>query len=196
MNLALFDFDGTITTKDTLIDFILYSFGKVKFIIGITLSFPHLVLFKMKIIANWNAKERFMKFFFKGADVDSIHESGKVYAKNVIPDIIRPEAQKQIDFHKKNGDKIFIVTASPDIWIKPWAEQHGITVIATRLAVIDNKLTSKIAGKNCHGQEKVNRIKEVINIEDYDKIYAYGDSSGDTQMLAIADVKYFRWKKL
>ena len=195
MNIALFDFDGTITTKDTLIDFILHSFGKFKFLIGITLSLPHLILFKMKLIANWNAKERFMKFFLKGIDVKTIQDMGINYAKNVIPSLVRSEAQKQIDFHKQNGDKIFIVTASPDIWIKPWAEQHGITVIATRLAIIDNKLTSKIAGKNCHGQEKVNRIKEIINLDDFDKIYAYGDSSGDTQMLAIADEKYYRWNK-
>ena len=41
---------------------------------------------------------------------------------------------------------------------------------------------------NCYGQEKVNRFLQVEPDRKSYVLYAYGDSSGDKEMIALADV--------
>ena len=70
--------------------------------------------------------------------------------------------------------------------------RNNLELIATRLEIKNNKLTGKFASKNCYGMEKVNRIKKNYNLDNYEVVYAYGDSMGDHQMLDLADIKYYR----
>ena len=65
-------------------------------------------------------------------------------------------------------------------------------LLATLLETENGIVTGKLSGKNCYGPEKVARIKSEFRLEEYDNIYAYGDSSGDTEMLAIATKPYYR----
>jgi phosphatidylglycerophosphatase C len=60
------------------------------------------------------------------------------------------------------------------------------------LEVKNGVVTGKIDGKNCNGKEKAKRIKQAINLNEYDSIYAYGDSAGDKQMLALATYTYYK----
>jgi len=79
------------------------------------------------------------------------------------------------------------VSASMQSWIQPWCDKNNIELLSTQLEFKDGKVTGRFLTKNCHGKEKENRIKELLHVEDYETIYAYGDSSGDTEMLALAD---------
>ncbi len=85
-----------------------------------------------------------------------------------------------------------IVSASPKNWIEPWAAPLGINVLSTNLEIKNGMITGKIEGKNCNGPEKVNRIKEHINLDSYDEIIAYGDTSGDLPMFEIATSTHFK----
>lgn len=78
------------------------------------------------------------------------------------------------------------MSASPENWISPWAQKMQVELIATQLEVQNGSITGKIAGKNCHGQEKVSRIKSKYSLADYAEIAAYGDTKGDLAMLALA----------
>jgi phosphatidylglycerophosphatase C len=196
MNLALFDFDGTITFKDTLFDFILYSTGRRTFIPGLFILLPVMILYFIKIIPNWKAKELVLSYFFKGWDTDWFNEAALKYSNERIPVILRKEAIDGLNYHVSQKDKIVIVSASVETWIKGWCMKNGFDLIGTRLEIIDKKITGKLLTKNCNGIEKVNRINEKYILKDYNKIYAYGDSRGDMPMLGLADEKYFRWKRL
>src|SRR5882724_3534751 len=66
--LALFDFDGTITSKDTLLEFIVYVKGRPLFYIGMFLLMPFLILYKLKVIHGESAKEKVLSFFFKNTE--------------------------------------------------------------------------------------------------------------------------------
>lgn len=188
MNIAFFDFDGTITTKDTLIDFILYAVGKRRFVFTMMYLSPILLLYFCKIIPNWYAKQIVITSFFKGFDVEKFNALSRHYSLNRIPQIVKPSMMQKINTHKANGDTVVVVTASCENWVKPWCDSVGIECIATRLKVHNNILTGKFDGKNCYGVEKVKRIKEKYNLFDYDKIYAYGNSKGDRAMLALANI--------
>jgi HAD superfamily phosphoserine phosphatase-like hydrolase len=95
-------------------------------------------------------------------------------------------------WHKHNNHQIVIVSASTEYWIKPWSEKMGLSLISTKLEIIENKLTGNFSGKNCHGEEKVKRIRDFYDLDKFENIYAYGDSDGDKQMLKIANKSFYK----
>jgi len=106
--------------------------------------------------------------------------------------LFRQSALQEIRRHLQNGTKVVIVSASPENWIAPWCRQYGIDIIATKLQVINGKITGKIEGKNCHGYEKVKHILKRYNLSQYNKIYAYGDTPGDLPMLALSTHSFYK----
>jgi len=193
--LALFDFDGTLTTKDSLPDFIKFAVGAPSYYFGLLLLSPMLVAFKFKLIRNDIAKETFISHYFKGWDSAHFQRIADQYSIENIDKIIKPEAMKRIRWHQEEGHKVVIVSASMECWLKKWCAREHIELIATHLEISDGKLTGHFAGKNCHGDEKVNRIRLAINLSEFDYIFAYGDSSGDTAMLKLANESYYRYYK-
>ena len=192
MNLALFDFDGTITKKDSLLCFIRYSVGNLKFIIGFTILSPIILAYKFKIISNTKAKEKLLFCFFKNISEEEFRSLATRFSLEYLDTIIRDNAIKTIQKHKKDGDEVVIVSASIECWLKPWCEKNNIKLLSTKLSFKNNRYIGKFSTKNCYGQEKVNRILLEYNLHQYEKIYAYGDSSGDRDMLKLADIKYFK----
>jgi phosphoserine phosphatase len=67
-----------------------------------------------------------------------------------------------------------------------------VTLLATRLEVSGNRLTGRIEGANCHGEEKVRRIRDAYQLKEYSQVYAYGDTKGDLPMLALADIRFYK----
>lgn len=192
MELALFDFDGTITKKDSLTDFIQYAVGKHAYYLGLLSLSPMLIAYKLKSVSNSIAKEKLITRFFKGWDSIQFQKIADKYSLEQIEKIIRAKAMEKITWHKEQGHKVIIVSASMESWLKKWCQKYNIDLIATRLEIQNGKLTGKFATKNCYGIEKVNRIKEQYNPSEYSLIYAYGDSPGDKDMLSIADERYYK----
>ena len=192
MTLALFDFDGTITTDDSLLKFIRFVVGDRRFLLGLVVLSPMLVLYKLKLIPNYKAKQYMLSWFFKGMSKDAFLKVANEYSLVHIDKILRPKAIEKINWHKNQGHKVVVVSASIECWLRPWCEKNGLELIATKLEIKDDIVTGKLLSKNCYGVEKVNRIKEIYNIEKYDYIYAYGDSSGDKQMLELAHEKFYK----
>lgn len=191
-HLALFDFDGTITRKDTFIEFIRFKAGLVRLTAGLALISPVLVLYKLKLIPNWRAKEIMFGWFFRGMSIEEFRRLGERFATTELPSLVRPSALTKIREHQASGHHVLIVTASAEAWIKPWSDQFGITVIATSWEVRDGVLTGKISGRNCYGPEKKVRILERVSLSDYESISVYGDTSGDREMLTLGTLRHYR----
>lgn len=190
--LVLFDFDGTITTTDTFVAFIRYNKGFLRFATGFLLLSPFIVAFKLKLYPNWKAKEVVLAYFFKGTSLTEFEKMCYAFYQNKLPSLIRPKALEEIANHKADGYEICIVSASPELWIKDWAKEQRINLIGTQLEVVNHKITGKITGKNCYGFEKECRVKSVYNLSNYHTIEAYGDSSGDKELLALAHLKHYK----
>lgn len=196
MRIAFFDFDGTITTKDTLLEFIKYSKGKFRFYLGFLLSSPWIIAYKGGIIPNQKAKEKVLRFFFRSAPLNVFQQQCDSFSADILPGLLRPRALEEISQLKKSGFDIVIVSASPENWISRWSEQIGATLLATRLELISKsgvpRLTGKIRDANCHGQEKVRRIEELYSLAEYSDIYTYGDSPGDRPMLQLGTISFYK----
>lgn len=190
--IAFFDFDGTITTKDTLLEIFKYRHGKAKFYFGFLLNSPFLVAYKAGVISNQLAKERTLQFFFGGMKEADFNTFCEQFATEIIPSLIREKALKEIDKLKQAGAEVVIVSASPENWLRPWCATLNLPLLATRLEVNKEKITGKIKGSNCHGEEKVRRIREAYDLTQYNRIYCYGDTSGDKPMLALATHSFYQ----
>jgi phosphatidylglycerophosphatase C len=190
--IAFFDFDGTITTKDTFLEFIKFTKGRVRFFLGLVWNSPYLIAYKLKIIPNQKAKEKVLEYYFSGTTIEQFEQYCSEFSDNILPELIRPKAIHEIESLKQRGFLIVIVSASPENWISPWAQAMGADLIASCLVVNNGRLTGKLNGKNCHGNEKVRRILEKHVITDYSEIYTYGDTSGDLPMLKLGTHSFYR----
>lgn len=190
--IAFFDFDGTITTKDTLLEIIKYQKGVSKFYTGFLLCSPYIAAWKLGLIPNYAAKERVMRFFFAKTPVDEFQRKCDAFATEVLPSLLRPKALEEINRLQQSGAEVVIVSASPGNWSQAWRKTLNIESLATRLQIKDAKLTGRFDGKNCHGQEKVCRIRDAYDLNSYDEIYCYGDSKGDKPMLGLATFAFYK----
>ena len=187
--IAVFDFDGTLTTKDTLIEFIKYACGKRRLYGGFLLFSPLLVLMKLHLYPNGKAKEKVFSHFFKGWEYSRFKETGRRFAEEIEKMRNEPVIQK-MNQHLRQAGRVYVVSASILEWVQPWCEAVGIDgVVATEIEVdADGVVTGRFSTPNCYGQEKVNRFLQVEPDRKSYVLYAYGDSSGDKEMIALADV--------
>ena len=190
--LALFDFDKTVTDKDTFLPFMFFSFGYVRTMSVIFLLFP----FAMICFAGFMSRKKFKEMFFsltiKGWTKERFDKTAQDFYAKEVKKLLRKSAIDEIKRHLDSNADVSLVSASPEDWLRPFTEEYGINLIATRLETKDGVYTGKIVGSNCRRAEKVRRVKEVYNIENYSDIYAYGDSRGDKEMLEMSNHPYFR----
>lgn len=189
--IVVFDFDGTITKKDSFLKFIEFSKGRWWLFVGVALHLPQIIAMKCRLFPNWKAKQALFSFFFKSVSYEKFNYWGDDFCSE-IDKIVRSKALDAINFHKCKGDSIIIVSASIENWISPWAARVGADmVIATKIEKNhDGKLTGKFFSKNCYGQEKVNRLLEVYPNRNDFKLIVYGDSRGDKELLEFSDLGY------
>ena len=184
--IAAFDFDGTLTTKDTMFDFLKFYKGSFVLWLGLITGSPYLMAYYLGLITNHEAKEKLLAYFIKGKSIDDFSEKCKEY-ESQINKICHQQTLDRLKWHQDQGHEVLIISASLDNWIKPWAESKSIsTVLATQIEVKDGVITGRFSSRNCFGQEKVNRLKALYPEKDY-LLYAYGDSSGDKELLEYAD---------
>ena len=141
--IAFFDFDGTITTKDTLLEIIKYQKGTAKFYLGFILCSPYIILWKLGIIPNYVAKERVMRFFFSNTPVEDFQRKCDAFSNEVLPKLLRPKAINEIIKLQLEGAEVVIVSASPGNWNQTWRKQFTVDALATRLQIKDSKLTGR-----------------------------------------------------
>lgn len=183
-NLALFDFDHTLYKKDSLIEFTKFYVGR-KFYTGILQLSPWLIGLKLGFLNNEKVKLKYFNHFFGNLNYTDFCGVGETFAKRKLPGNLDEKIFQKFEQHLKNGDSVYIVTASAAEWIEPWSKQFDVSVIGTKLQVQNDLLTGKFDSRNCYGIDKVNRIRESINLDEFDSIFVYGSGKGDFEMLKL-----------
>lgn len=191
--IAIFDFDGTITTRDSLLPFLSYLVGIKMFYLGLLRISPTLIAYAFNLISNSKAKEVLLTQFIRGQSYTQIEQICQNFVREKIPQLIREEAIQRLQWHKVQGHQTVLLSASLEIYLIPWAKAMGFdAVIATKLEIEQGLFTGRFHGKNCHGEEKVNRIQEFLGDLSQYCLYAYGDSYGDRALLKQATFSYYR----
>lgn len=191
-----FDFDGTLTTSDTLLEFIKYAKGTSRFLMVFLMYSPLLVLMKLHLYPNWKAKQQIFAHLFAGMRIEKFDALCRGFAEE-NQHLLRPKGITLMHEALVAGAQVFIVSASIDNWVRPFFDIRnlkGVQVLGTQIEVEDGKLTGRFKSNNCYGKEKVHRIAEVLKSferSEYE-IEAFGDSRGDKEMLAFADKGHFK----
>ena len=189
-----FDFDGTLTTKDTLLEFIRFAKGSGQMFRGFLLFSPFLLLMKLHLYPNWKAKQQLFCYFFKGTNIDDFNALCTRFAEQ-NKHLLRPAGIEKVrQAIEEEQATVLIISASIDNWVRPFFDEidKKIQVLGTQIGTEGGRLTGQFTTKNCYGQEKVNRLTVLYpHREAYDLI-AFGDSRGDKELLDFADKGFYK----
>ncbi len=196
MNLALFDFDGTITTGDTFSPSIRLAVEPRRMMAGRAVVGPLVRGYRLGLVSASRARLVVSGFGFRGASAVAVRERGLRYAADVLPGTVRRRALERIKWHQGQGDEVVVVSSSLDVCLRPWCESQGLHCICTELEERDGRLTGRYRHGDCTGSEKVRQIREQDLADRYPLVHAYGDTREDREMLALADRKHYRWREI
>ncbi len=182
-----FDLDGTLTRRDTLLPFLRHACGGVATSTAVLAQSPRMAR-ALLAGSRHDAKETLLARLLGGQDPGPLQAAAEGYAGLVVTRRLRPWVRERVEWHRSAGHQLVLISASPEIYVAPLARCLGFDVaLATRLEVgSDGRLTGRIEGWNCRGPEKVARLRAWMG-SDASLLYAYGDSPGDEEMLALAD---------
>lgn len=189
---TFFDFDGTLTRRDTFTGMIRFVCGTGGFLWSLLRAAPAIISWLTGRSNNSDAKQRLFGIAFGGMEADDFRNACTAYSRSVDR-MVRPEIVRALHEAAARGDTVAVVSASIADWIRPWARRHGVeTVLATEAGIGDaNRLSGRFSSRNCHGPEKVARILEAFpelkTAREEAYVTAYGDSPGDRELLAFAD---------
>jgi HAD superfamily hydrolase (TIGR01490 family) len=187
---AVFDFDGTITCADSLLPFCRQLAGSLPaFAVGLLVCSPILFLFALGVVSNHRAKEVVLRHFLRGRTAADLESTVAEFVSKRLGMLLNGSALERIAWHQANGHQVILLSASPELYLGPWARQHGIfTVLGTQLDLF----AGRILGRNCHGEEKIVRLEAFLGpLHQYD-LHVYADSPSDLPLLERATQRYWR----
>lgn len=190
--LVAFDFDGTLTTKDSFTAFLRWRAGPARYALGIARLAPALGAYLVHRDRG-RIKARAVAEFLKGAPRHQLEAEAQTFAELYAPRLFRPDALAAWRRWRAESARLVIVSASPDLIVAPFAEKLGAdALIATQLAYdAQDRVAGAFATPNCRGPEKVARLQAAYGADVTLKA-AYGDTSGDKEMLEMAEIRGFR----
>lgn len=192
--IAAFDFDGTLTRRDTLLPFLVRTCGaqavaRAAATVAPVAARARLGRLEAEVHHRDAAKERLLAALLSGRPASWLDEAGVAYARTLATRL-RPSIAAQVAWHRNAGHELVIVSASLGAYLRPFAQAEGFHhVIAVELEVgLDGALTGALDGPNVRGPEKAVRLRRWLGGTEPDLLWAYGNSSGDAELLAMADV--------
>lgn len=191
-----FDFDGTLTKRDSFLHFIKFVKGNSFLYFNLCYFVLLWTLFKVKIISRHQSKELIFRKCFKGMSLKTFNRHCELFIFE-INKILRKEVTIKIKEHISEGHTPIIISASIKNWILPWAKTNNINlVIATEIEIDKNNiLTGKFSTPNCRGIEKTNRLFNIYKNRNDFKLISYGDSTGDNELLENSNEAHWNYFK-
>jgi HAD superfamily hydrolase (TIGR01490 family) len=183
--LAVFDLDGTLTRRDTFLPFLI-SYGLRNRYPAPLLPLPfHLASYAFRVTTDQVAKQRVIASFLRNQPTDRIADHARWFCDVWLPRNVHPLGIRALRDHQRRGHRTVLLSASPDVYVKPIARTLGIPeVVCTRVSEADGCCTGQLVGDNCKGAAKLLRLKEYLETETPpNPSFAYGNSSHDYHVL-------------
>ena len=190
--IVAFDFDGTLTRRDSFMAFLRWRAGRLGFAGKMAGLAPAAAVY-LATRDRGMLKAAAGRAFLKGLTVGELRAAARNFAALSAPSLLRPDALRRWREWQAQDARLVIVTASPELLVEPFARELGaFATIGTRMAVgPDGRLTGDLDGENCRGAQKVVRLQAIFGAG-LRLTAAYGDTAGDREMLAIADEAGYR----
>ncbi len=186
---AAFDFDGTLSTRDNLVPFLNRVAGLAAVAQALAASGVRTLRSSRSEWRRDTVKAEVIRRLFAGADAERIATLGRAFAFDIVRRHLRPDAVDRVDWHRTQGHRLVVVSASLGVYVRPVASRLRFdAVLATELEVgPEGRLTGELLGANVRGAEKARRLDAWLAGEPT-FVWAYGDSAGDRELWDRADL--------
>ena len=198
---AAFDFDGTLTRRDTLLPFLVRGLGWPRFLLALLACAPWLAGYALRLVRNDVAKARLLRATLAGRSLEEMQAWTTEWLAKDFDGQLREWTMARLAWHKAEGHCCVIVSASPDVYLKRVASQLGFDgLVCTQMEINGGRLTGAMQTPNCHGEQKMLRLSAWLTGRFGEPalasltLYAYGDTSGDKPMLRMARHAWYRSK--
>jgi phosphatidylglycerophosphatase C len=183
-----FDFDGTLSSRDNVVPFLRWVAGTRATAEAFAAAATHLGRAGRSRWSRDAVKAELVRRLLGGRDAADVDTVARAFADEILHRHLRAEAVERADWHRTQGHRLVIVSASFATYLRPVADQLRFdAVLATELEVGDGgQLTGRLAGANVRGAEKARRLDEWLDGSPA-FVWAYGDSAGDRELWARAD---------
>lgn len=192
--IAAFDFDGTLTFKDTLPPFLFFVRGPL-FILDLLICLPTFVMFILGWKSRQKTKETLLGQTLRNESYSYCQEKGLQFSISQLDKLLRPNALDKIRWHQEQGHEVILISANLDLYLEPWGKKWKLNkVICSKVDSFSGLITGGLIGQNCWGEIKVKRLLEWAGPKENFILWAYGDSEGDKELLELADFPHYREK--
>lgn len=187
-----FDFDGTLTVRDSFTAFLKWRAGPWRWWLGCVRLAPAALSYLLHRDRG-RIKAAAVREFLRGVPRATLEADASRFAELHARALLRPDAVATWERWRGEPVRLVIVTASPDIVVAPFARSLGADDLLGTLLAFDaqGRVTGAFLSPNCRGPAKVVRLKAAFG-ERVRLLAAYGDTSGDREMLAMAEQPHFR----
>ena len=185
---AAFDFDGTLTRRDSLLPFLARVRGWPRTLLALAQVSPRYALMVLGRGGRDAVKERLLVALLAGIERERLARVGDAYGRELARASVTPEMRQRVAWHRTQGHEIVIVSASLDVYLDPVGRALDVQrVLCTRLELDgDGTYSGRMQGGNCRGAAKATRLRDYLG-DVPAEVWAYGNSSGDAEMFAMAD---------
>lgn len=192
--IAAFDFDGTLTRRNTFVPF-LYALSRSK--IGFAGQWGGLIPFLPLLLSGESGRNQFKKQvirqFFRGISQERLQAQAERFFSQTESELFLPEGLKRLEWHLKEQHRCYLVSANVTPFLDVWVMRYpGLQLIATDLECCEGVYTGEMISQNCWGEEKMRRLRVALAPEKEWTLYSYGDSQGDRALLEQADYAHYR----
>jgi len=197
--IAAFDFDGTLTRRDTLLPFLARGLGWPRFLLALLQCSPWLAGYAVRLVRNDVAKARLMRATLSGRSLAEIDGWTTRWLAEDFAGQLQDWTVARLAWHRQAGHCCVLVSASPDLYLQRVARQLGFDgLVCTEMEVQGACLTGRMRTPNCHGEQKVLRLQAWLSARFGGQsaqamtLYAYGDTAGDKPLLRLARHAWYR----
>ena len=189
---ALFDFDGTLTTVETFPLFVRFAAPRWRAWLGTLILAPLVLAYRAGYVSGVTVRAAVTWVAFRGLPEARLHSAARAFVDQRLPALLRGEMLAYMRECRDRGDRVAVVSGNFDALLRPWCEAEGVELLASALESRNGRLTGWYSGQQCVGEGKVDRIRGILCTMTPERIEAHGDTEEDLPMLAMAGIATYR----
>lgn len=189
INLALFDFDGTLCPRDSFTGFIFFALSKRHILRQGLKILPWIQAYYLKLYPAHAMRPKLFAAMFQQADAITLQSLAQEYAEILLDDL-DPILLQRLQQHQQLGDRVVLVSASIDLYLKPLSDALNIDLICTETEILNHCFTGYYRSPDCSCTEKKRRVLSQYQLDEFAQVYAYGNSHEDLDMFSLADHRF------
>ena len=190
--LVFFDFDETLTTRDTVWLFVTFLLNQKPYRHTTRIAVCALnALLKLHLVPNHYFKKYLIRLLLREEPEREMASISARFHETYLDSILNRKIFQCLVRHRIQGNDVYLVSSNFDFVLKPLQQKWNLKgIIATQTEISAGRFTGRLLGHTCHGEEKVTRVIAQFGKERVTQAVAYGDSASDLFLLKSVRTGY------